>query len=230
MPPPDSAPLAGPAHRRTRYPTPAPPVVLDTRGRGASPHPRSGHSPANAPDRGQAPTPRTTRPDRAPHRHPPTTGPTTAAITPPRGPWHAEPGERCPTDPTQDRPTTAASTTPAAPPSKPNPRQRSRAPHRTPRTKHPAASPSKPNQGSGLVDSRHAPHDTTTRAGAIAYWHVDDLDAAFARLLSLGAEVHDTPRVRGEGLVTASVIDPFGNILGIMFNQHYLDILASTQT
>jgi hypothetical protein len=24
-----------------------------------------------------------------------------------------------------------------------------------------------------------------------------------------------------------SVIDPFGNILGVMYNQHYLDVLAS---
>jgi len=27
--------------------------------------------------------------------------------------------------------------------------------------------------------------------------------------------------------VTASVVDPFGNVLGIMYNRHYLDILAN---
>jgi len=32
---------------------------------------------------------------------------------------------------------------------------------------------------------------------------------------------------RGEGFVTASVTDPFGN--GIMTNPHYLSILATTQ-
>jgi hypothetical protein len=26
-------------------------------------------------------------------------------------------------------------------------------------------------------------------------------------------------------VVTASVVDPFGNLLGVMFNRHYLDIL-----
>src|SRR5262245_8854843 len=31
---------------------------------------------------------------------------------------------------------------------------------------------------------------------------------------------------RGPGFVTASVVDPFGNVLGIMFNRHYLDILG----
>ncbi|SHE89665.1 hypothetical protein SAMN05444392_104188 [Seinonella peptonophila] len=31
---------------------------------------------------------------------------------------------------------------------------------------------------------------------------------------------------RGDsGFVTASVVDPFGNILGIMYNPHYLEIL-----
>jgi hypothetical protein len=31
---------------------------------------------------------------------------------------------------------------------------------------------------------------------------------------------------RGPGFVTASVVDPFGNVLGIMYNRHYLDILG----
>ena len=59
------------------------------------------------------------------------------------------------------------------------------------------------------------------------YWHVDDVTAALQRLLSLGATEHDAPTDRGEGFVTASVIDPFGNILGIMYNPHYLDVLSS---
>jgi hypothetical protein len=28
--------------------------------------------------------------------------------------------------------------------------------------------------------------------------------------------------------VTAAVVDPFGNVLGIMYNPHYLEILASS--
>jgi hypothetical protein len=31
---------------------------------------------------------------------------------------------------------------------------------------------------------------------------------------------------RGEGFVTAAVVDPFGNILGIMYNRHYLEVLS----
>ncbi|HEU5470440.1 MAG TPA: VOC family protein [Actinophytocola sp.] len=77
----------------------------------------------------------------------------------------------------------------------------------------------------GIVDSRFVPPRGT--GGAVAYWHVDDIEAAFARLRSLGATEHEPVTERGEGFVTASVTDPFGNLIGVMFNQHYLDILGA---
>lgn len=77
----------------------------------------------------------------------------------------------------------------------------------------------------GIIDRRFAPTpDSAGPAGAILYWHVDDLDASLKRLLSLGATVHEPVTTRGPGFVTASVLDPFGNVLGIMYNQHYLDL------
>ena len=60
------------------------------------------------------------------------------------------------------------------------------------------------------------------------FWHVDDLPAAVARLLSLGAKAYEPITERGEGFVTASVVDPFGNILGVMSNAHYLEVLGKT--
>lgn len=78
----------------------------------------------------------------------------------------------------------------------------------------------------GVIDSRYAPAGSASGpAGAVVYWHVDDVTATFERLLSLGAKVHQAPTKRGEGFVTASVVYPFGNILGIMYNQHYLQML-----
>ena len=69
----------------------------------------------------------------------------------------------------------------------------------------------------GIVDSRFAAHGRPdTAGGAVIYWHVDDVQASFGK-----------PVERGPGFVTASVVDPFGNILGVMYNQHYLDISAS---
>ena len=79
----------------------------------------------------------------------------------------------------------------------------------------------------GIIDSRYAPAGTAgAPAGAIAYWHVDDIEATYMRLLALGAEEHQPIIQRGEGFTTASVVDPFGNILGIMYNAHYLAILS----
>ena len=58
-------------------------------------------------------------------------------------------------------------------------------------------------------------------------WHVDDTRAAFARLKELGAKEYDPITKRGEtGFVTASVVDPFGNVLGIMYNPHYVENVA----
>jgi predicted enzyme related to lactoylglutathione lyase len=61
----------------------------------------------------------------------------------------------------------------------------------------------------------------------VVYWHVDDLHGAYERLLAMGASAYQKPTVRGEGFVTAAVVDPFGNILGVMYNQHYLDMLGA---
>ncbi|WP_158841713.1 VOC family protein [Saccharothrix deserti] len=83
----------------------------------------------------------------------------------------------------------------------------------------------------GIVKSDYAPHDVHTGpAGAIAYWAVDDLHATLDRLTELGAKPHEEPKVRGEGFVTASVVDPFGNILGIMTNTHYHAVLDAMTT
>ena len=80
----------------------------------------------------------------------------------------------------------------------------------------------------GIIHSRFAAHARPgTPGGAVIYWHVDDVQASFERLVSMGATVHEKPVERGPGFVTASVVDPFGNILGIMYNQHYLEILRS---
>ena len=80
----------------------------------------------------------------------------------------------------------------------------------------------------GLVDSQYVPgvESGPQRAGVVLYWAVDDVHAAYARLLELGATSHDGPRARGtSGFVTATVVDPFGNLLGVMNNPHYAQLL-----
>ncbi|MFL6196640.1 MAG: VOC family protein [Thermoanaerobaculia bacterium] len=59
-------------------------------------------------------------------------------------------------------------------------------------------------------------------AGSVgAYWGVKDAEAAYARLLGLGASEHQGVRDVGEGIRVASVLDPFGNVLGIIENPHF---------
>lgn len=82
----------------------------------------------------------------------------------------------------------------------------------------------------GLIDARYAPDGSAGGPeGAIAYWHVEDVKATLERLLSVGAREYEAPRDRGGGFFTASVVDPFGNVLGVMHNPHYLEVLGSAE-
>jgi len=85
----------------------------------------------------------------------------------------------------------------------------------------------------GLISSRYRPAGLADGrpAGAVMYWHVDDVAAAVERLTSLGATVLEPPTNRGdEGWVTATVADPFGNVVGLMHSPHYLDVLDGAPT
>jgi len=57
--------------------------------------------------------------------------------------------------------------------------------------------------------------------GVIAAWGVKDAKAEFARLLELGAQSVEEPREVGEGIIVATVADPFGNHFGIIENPHF---------
>jgi predicted enzyme related to lactoylglutathione lyase len=78
----------------------------------------------------------------------------------------------------------------------------------------------------GIIDAQYRPTSSDVPAGEIIYWAVDDVPATYDRLLALGATSYQPLMERGPGFTTASAVDPFGNILGVMFNQHYLDVLA----
>ncbi|GAA1554383.1 VOC family protein [Kribbella sancticallisti] len=84
----------------------------------------------------------------------------------------------------------------------------------------------------GLIDAKYSPHGVSDQpAGAIIYWHTDDLEGTVERLLSLGATLNESITARGDtGFRTASVVDPFGNIIGVMYNPHYLEILETLST
>lgn len=71
----------------------------------------------------------------------------------------------------------------------------------------------------GLVP---APKAETKRAPAgVAYWGVEDARAAYKRLLDLGATPVEEVQDVGGGMLAGEVRDPFGNVLGIIYNPHF---------
>lgn len=62
--------------------------------------------------------------------------------------------------------------------------------------------------------------ETKTKS-VISYWGVDDIQETYDFLLSIGARENEKPANVGGEIVTATVIDPWGNILGIIYNPEF---------
>jgi predicted enzyme related to lactoylglutathione lyase len=62
---------------------------------------------------------------------------------------------------------------------------------------------------------------TTTGSNEIAYWGVDNAEEAFKYLLAHGAKEHSAVKDVGGGIKVATVLDPFGNIFGVIENPHF---------
>jgi predicted enzyme related to lactoylglutathione lyase len=63
------------------------------------------------------------------------------------------------------------------------------------------------------------PDGISTASGA--YWGVKDIAAAHTRLLELGAEPRSDIQGVGEGIKVADVLDPWGNVFGIIENSNF---------
>ena len=50
----------------------------------------------------------------------------------------------------------------------------------------------------------------------VAYWHVPDIEAKLADLTAAGATVKEAAHEVGAGRLVATVIDPDGNVLGLL--------------
>jgi len=80
----------------------------------------------------------------------------------------------------------------------------------------------------GFIDRRYAPAGASNApGGAVMFWHVDDVTATVTKLMAMGATEYEPVTEREAGFTTASVVDPFGNVLGVMRNPHYLEVLAA---
>ena len=54
--------------------------------------------------------------------------------------------------------------------------------------------------------------------GTVAYWGVARMASAWERLVGLGAKPVSQPQDVGEGILVATLADPFGNLIGIIEN------------
>ncbi len=55
----------------------------------------------------------------------------------------------------------------------------------------------------------------------VAYWGVEDIQSAYQRMLGLGASEYEKPVNVGGEIMTATVKDPFGNIIGLIYNPEF---------
>ena len=72
----------------------------------------------------------------------------------------------------------------------------------------------------GLTPAKE-PHHVPGTGGVVAYWGIDDIDAAHTRMVSLGAQPLAGVRDVGDGIRVATVLDPDGNALGLIENPHF---------
>jgi predicted enzyme related to lactoylglutathione lyase len=52
----------------------------------------------------------------------------------------------------------------------------------------------------------------------VSYWGVENIGEVYERLLDLGATENEKPYNVGGEIMTATVKDPFGNVIGLIYN------------
>ena len=65
------------------------------------------------------------------------------------------------------------------------------------------------------------PGDEDANNSPTTYWGVDDLRGEFDRMVSLGAKPKSAVKDVGDGILVATVVDPFGNVVGLIQNPHF---------
>lgn len=55
----------------------------------------------------------------------------------------------------------------------------------------------------------------------LTYWGVEDIQEKYAAMLELGAIAHEEPNNVGGELMVAALKDPWGNIIGLIYNPHF---------
>jgi predicted enzyme related to lactoylglutathione lyase len=68
------------------------------------------------------------------------------------------------------------------------------------------------------------PEDKPTKEkseNVLTYWGVHDIDKEYNRFIELGAIVHEEVQDVGGEIKVASIKDPWGNVIGLIYNPHF---------
>lgn len=57
--------------------------------------------------------------------------------------------------------------------------------------------------------------------GVAAYWGVEDISKVYKAMLKFGAKANEAPENVGGEILTATVFDPWGNLIGLIYNPHF---------
>jgi len=55
----------------------------------------------------------------------------------------------------------------------------------------------------------------------VSYWGVENIQETFDRFIEFGATENEKPYNVGGEIMTATVKDPFGNVIGLIYNPHF---------
>ena len=55
----------------------------------------------------------------------------------------------------------------------------------------------------------------------LSYWGVDDIESSYKRLLDFGGVSHEAPVNVGGEITMASVLDPWQNVIGLIYNPEF---------
>lgn len=55
----------------------------------------------------------------------------------------------------------------------------------------------------------------------VSYWGVNDITNTYNRLIGIGATESEPPYNVGGDLMTATLKDPFGNVIGLIYNPYF---------
>lgn len=63
---------------------------------------------------------------------------------------------------------------------------------------------------------------TTEKAeSVVSYWGVEDIQSVYNHFIDIGATENEKPYNVGGEIMTATVKDPFGNVIGLIYNPHF---------